>query len=155
MKSILVGSLLLLTFIFSNSSSAQSIYRKSFNDNWNFQLNDGAVRKLNLPHDWSIELPFDSTSPTGTGGGALRGGFGLYEKTFSVSEQDRNKKIYIDFDGVYMNSEVLINGQSVGTRPNGYISFRYDLTPYLKYGKSKKQDCSESGQWPTTQFQVV
>jgi len=154
MKSILVGSLLLLTFIFSNSSSAQSIYRKSFNDNWNFQLNDGAVRKLNLPHDWSIELPFDSTSPTGTGGGALRGGFGLYEKTFSVSEQDRNKKIYIDFDGVYMNSEVLINGQSVGTRPNGYISFRYDLTPYLKYGKSKNKIVVrvDNGQQPNSRW---
>jgi beta-galactosidase len=116
----------------------------SFNDNWKFHLgdadasapgyNDDAWRKLSLPHDWSIELPFDAASPTGTGGGALRGGIGWYRKTFMLPAAASGKNIFIDFDGVYCNSEVFINGHSLGIRPNGFISFRYDLTPYLKFG---------------------
>src|SRR5436190_3135955 len=128
--------------------NAQSRTTDKFNDNWKFFLgdsplasaatfNDDSWRKLNLPHDWSVELPFDSTSPTGNGGGALRGGMGWYRKTFTLPGSDKGKNIFIDFDGVYRNSEVFINGQSLGFRPNGYISFRYDLTPYLKYGNEK------------------
>jgi beta-galactosidase len=122
--------------------------REDFDKNWTFNLgnvthaqdvsfNDASWRKLNLPHDWSIELPFDSTSPTGTGGGALRGGLGWYRKTFTLPASDKGKNIFIDFDGVYCNSEVFINGHSLGMRPNGYISFRYDLTSYVKYGNEK------------------
>jgi len=116
----------------------------SFNQNWKFYLgeandaavenfNDAAWRHVQLPHDWSIELPFDSTSPTGTGGGALRGGIGWYRKTFTLPPTSKGKNIFIDFDGVYCNSEVFINGHSLGIRPNGFISFRYNLTPYLKF----------------------
>lgn len=122
--------------------------REDFDKNWTFHLgeanrpqsvsfDDASWRKLNLPHDWSIELPFDSTSPTGTGGGALRGGLGWYRKTFTLPATDKGKNIFIDFDGVYCNSEVFINGHSFGVRPNGYISFRYDLTSFLKYGGEK------------------
>ncbi|HMO62579.1 MAG TPA: glycoside hydrolase family 2 TIM barrel-domain containing protein [Ferruginibacter sp.] len=128
--------------------TAQPAGRLPFNTNWQFflgdyaaaasvPLNDNAWRSLQLPHDWSIELPFDSTSPTGTGGGALRGGIGWYRKTFTLPPADKAKNIFIDFDGVYCNSEVFINGISLGVRPNGYISFRYNLTPYLKYGNQK------------------
>ncbi len=120
---------------------------KLFTTGWKFYLgdndsaknedyNDSSWCSLTLPHDWSIEFPFDSTSPTGTGGGALRGGIGWYRKTFSLPAAE-GKNIFIDFDGVYMNSEVWINGHSLGVRPNGYISFRYDLTPYLKQGNEK------------------
>jgi len=114
-----------------------------FNKDWKFILgelnnassesfNDKQWRTLNLPHDWSIELPFEEHSPTGTGGGALRGGLGWYRKTFATPANAFGKKVFIDFDGVYMNSEVFINGKSLGVRPNGYISFRYDLTSFLK-----------------------
>ena len=65
---------------------------------------------------------------------ALPGGIGWYRKTFTLPETDRGKVVYVDFDGVYRNSEVWINGHSLGFRPNGYVSFRYDLTPYLRYG---------------------
>src|SRR5687768_11133878 len=113
--------------------------REDFDKNWTFYLgeankpqsasfDDASWRKLNLPHDWSIELPFDSTSPTGTGGGALRGGLGWYRKIFTLPASDKGRNIFIDFDGVYCNSEVFINGHSLGVRPNGYISFRHDLT---------------------------
>ena len=95
------------------------------------------MRSLNLPHDWSIELPFDSTSPTGNGGGALRGGTGWYRKTFTLPTAQYGKHFFIHFDGVYRNSEVWVNGNYLGLRPNGYISFEYDITPYLKFGAAK------------------
>lgn len=120
--------------------------RVDFNWDWKFQLgetadasavtlDDSGWRTLNLPHDWAIEGDFDEKNPSGTGGGALPGGIGWYRKTFELDEADAAKKIFIDFDGVYMNSEVFINGQSVGKRPFGYISFEYDLTPYVKFGE--------------------
>lgn len=128
---------------------AQHVSRRSFNEDWKFYLGtvngnqsapdfaDNTWRTLQLPHDWSIELSFDKESPTGTGGGALRGGLGWYRKSFTLPATARSKKVFIDFDGVYMNSEVFINGKSLGVRPNGYISFRYDLTPFVKYGSEK------------------
>lgn len=141
--------LLAFTILLINAAYTQSANREKFNSDWKFLLNDdnaaaateafndAAWRKLNLPHDWSIELAFDSTSPSGTGGGALRGGIGWYRKTFRLPIADQSKNIFIDFDGVYRNSEVFINGHSLGKRPNGYISFRYDLTPYLHFGKEE------------------
>lgn len=135
-----------ISFYAQAQTAARTI--QDFDNNWKFYLgnaddakqvsfNDAPWRSLNLPHDWSIELPFDSTSPTGNGGGALRGGIGWYRKTFTMPAAAKSKHIFIDFDGVYMNSEVFINGHSLGVRPNGYISFRYELTSYLKYGNEK------------------
>ncbi|WP_304608227.1 beta-galactosidase GalB [Pontibacter qinzhouensis] len=128
-------------------AEANARTRTDFTKDWSFSLgeqqgaqepgfNDGGWRKLNLPHDWSIEGSFSESHPAGTGGGALPGGTGWYRKTFTLSEADKGKVFYIDFDGVYMNSEVWINGQHLGKRPNGYISFRYDLTPHLLYGST-------------------
>ena len=119
----------------------------TFNRNWMFHLgeianaqaityNDSQWRQLNLPHDWAIEGTFDEKNPSGTGGGALPGGIGWYRKTFSFLKTWNDKKICIDFDGVYMNSEVWINGHSLGIRPYGYTSFRYDLTSWIKKGKN-------------------
>lgn len=116
---------------------------ESFNEEWKFHLGDipGAAevgfddagwRMLQLPHDWSVEGDFSKDNPAGSGGGALPGGVGWYRKLFTVDREDAGKQIFIDFDGVYMNSEVFINGHSLGVRPYGYISFRYDLTPYVK-----------------------
>jgi beta-galactosidase len=140
-KIVLIGACWLLGM--HTTVWAQSVNRKKFNQHWQFFLGETAPdagsqwRNLSLPHDWSIELPFDSTSPTGTGGGALRGGMGWYKKIFTLPAADKDKNIFIDFDGVYRNSEVFINGQSLGVRPNGYISFRYDITPYVKFGNQQ------------------
>ena len=90
-------------------------------------------RRLNLPHDWSIEGNFSSENPSGPGGGALPGGIAWYRKSFNVPSEYMDKNMYIDFDGVYMNSSVYVNGELLGHRPFGYISFRYDITPYLKF----------------------
>ncbi len=118
----------------------------SFNEGWKFALaapdeaaqpgfDDSAWRELDLPHDWSIEGEFSENNPASPGGGALPGGIGWYRKTFNISTADRDRLTYITFDGVYRNSEVWINGNYLGKRPYGYSSFRYELTPYLKYGE--------------------
>ena len=83
-----------------------------------------------MPHDWAIEGDFSVKILPGQGR-ALPGGVGWYRKTFSVDKADIGKIFRIEFDGVYMNSEVFINGVSLGVRPYGYISFSYNLTPYL------------------------
>lgn len=116
-----------------------------FDSNWRFHLgdvngaeltgfNDNSWRRLDLPHDWSIEGKFSKDNPATPEGGALPGGIGWYRKTFVEPASARNKRVYIDFDGVYQKSTVWLNGHELGFRPNGYISFRYDLTPYLNFG---------------------
>ena len=130
---------------FANSRPGKTT---SFNKDWLFYLGDASGaespdfdasqwRKLNLPHDWSIEAEFNKSNPAGTGGGALPGGLGWYRKTFSIAATDKGRSVWIDFDGVYRNSEVWINGHYLGKRPYGYSSFEYELTPYLNYGDAK------------------
>ncbi len=120
--------------------------RISFNDGWAFNpgdtpeaaamgFDDSSWRSLTLPHDWAIEGEFSEKNPSGCGGGALPGGIGWYRKTFTPDATAEGNRTYIEFDGVYMNSEVFLNGRSLGLRPFGYISFCYDLTPYLKPGE--------------------
>lgn len=137
--------ILILFVLFCTAVSARKV--ESFNDGWKFSLDMGADesasapgfddsswRTLNLPHDWAIEGDFDEHNPSGTGGGALPGGIGWYRKSFKVSEKERGQVFRIEFDGVYMNSSVYINGHLLGTRPYGYISFSYDMTPYINWG---------------------
>jgi beta-galactosidase len=115
-----------------------------FDRDWRFQLGDisGAEqpafadsdwRRLDVPHDWSIEGAFSDTNRAGVAGGALPGGVGWYRKTFTVAAGDSGQLVFVEFDGVYRNSEVWINGHSLGKRPYGYSSFEYELTPYLQY----------------------
>ena len=144
MKRLTILLTLILTFTTVNIEAREVI---SFNRNWKFALNpqdtqaiassefdDSGWRTLDVPHDWAIEGDFDEHNPSGTGGGALPGGIGWYRKTFQADSKDQGKTISIEFDGVYMNSSVYINGHLLGTRPYGYISFSYDLTPYIKWG---------------------
>jgi len=143
---------LLVILVFSFIGCADSIGKirriEDFNKNWKFNLgevenaqnpalNDSQWRVLNLPHDWSIEGEFNKDNPATTGGGALPGGIGWYRKSFVVPESNKDKLTFIEFDGVYRNSEVWINGNYLGKRPYGYSSFRYELTPFLKYGNEK------------------
>ncbi|MDT0677559.1 beta-galactosidase GalB [Autumnicola musiva] len=119
---------------------------QNFNKDWNFQLGDhpkakedsinlSEWRTLEVPHDWSIEGEFSEEHATKPEGGALPAGIGWYRKSFPVPVDWNDRKVFISFGGVYRNSEVWINGQSVGKRPFGYISFQYDLTPHLKFGE--------------------
>lgn len=141
---------LLLTAILSVLCGCATIpqdARESFNADWLFALNteqsdpfavdldDSAWRPLTLPHDWSIEGDFSSENLSGTGGGFLPGGMGWYRKHFTLTQPTEPERVYVDFEGVYMDATVYVNGQLVGNRPYGYISFSYDITPYIKYGQ--------------------
>ncbi len=101
-----------------------------------FSFNDSEWRTLNLPHDWSIEGKYDKDAPTGGSGGYLPTGIGWYRRHFQVTKDDLSKNIWIEFDGVYMNSDVWLNGHLLGNHPYGYTSFYYELTPYLREGEN-------------------
>ena len=134
MKRNLTSAICFLLFASAVCFASRPGERVSFNQNWRFRLNDSQWRQLNLPHDWSIEGEFSERHPAGTGGGALPGGIGWYRKTFTVPTTSKGKLIFIEFDGVYRNSEVWINGHYLGKRPYGYSTFEYELTPHLVYG---------------------
>ncbi len=141
--------LFIITIPFLLSCTKQPVRQKQdFTQNWRFLLgndslayqpeyNDSTCRILDLPHDWSIEGKFSKKNPTGQAGGGLPTGIGWYRKTFTLSNRLKNKLVFIDFDGVYRNSEVWINGHYLGKRPNGYISFRYELTDFLNFGENE------------------
>jgi len=99
-------------------------------------FNDSKWRTLDLPHDWSIEKEFTEKETTGGGGGYLPTGVGWYRKHFTLSKSVTEKNVWIEFDGVYQNSDVWINGHHLGHYPNGYMSFYYDLTTYIKSGEN-------------------
>jgi len=141
-------SLIIAVFAQTN---AQRIH-KLFDASWKFHLGDVTNashenfddqhwRTLDLPHDWSIEDlpnqsdsvigPFSAKSVGATATGYTVGGIGWYRKHFSLGNT-ANKKVTIYFDGVYMNSDVYINGHYLGNHPYGYTPFRYDITPFLK-----------------------
>ncbi|MFC3199825.1 sugar-binding domain-containing protein [Parapedobacter deserti] len=113
------------------------------NDDWLFTLSDaegyeGAAiddrkwQRLDLPHDWSIKGKLDSTLASCQG--YLPGGIGWYRKHLTVPASKRGEKIYLYFEGIYNRSEVYLNGQLLGKRPNGYVSFMYNATPFIHYG---------------------
>ncbi|RYD69731.1 MAG: glycoside hydrolase family 2 protein, partial [Sphingobacteriales bacterium] len=128
-------------------SNSEPRTRTSFNKNWKFFLGDepGAKspafidtkwRNLTLPHDWSIEGKFDEKNPAKPEGGGLPTGIGWYRKEFTAPADFQNRLVTIEFDGVYKNSEVWINGKYLGKRPYGYSSFSYEISKFLKSGKN-------------------
>lgn len=117
---------------------------QKMNDAWKFKLQDEQASKLfqfndskwetvQLPHDWSVMGQLSPTLASCTG--YLPGGVGWYRKTVHIPQEKKREKVYFYFEGVYNRSEVFVNGQSLGVRPNGYVSFMYDATPYVEYGK--------------------
>jgi len=140
--------LLNFTVVFAQTVKEQARIITPFDQDWAFNLGDaqGAEksdfdqskwRKLNVPHDWSIEGAYDKANLTARGGGYLPSGIGWYRKSFNLDESFAKKKVTIEFDGVMANSEVWINGFYLGKRPYGYISFSYDLSKHLNFGKGK------------------
>src|SRR5476651_230349 len=136
------------TMVRVQAQSAESRKIESFDKSWMFfkgdpsgadkvSFSDAAWRKLDVPHDWMIEGPYAESNPTGRGGGYLPADIGWYRKHFEVSDADAKKKVSIEFDGVMANSDVWINGYHLGKRPYGYISFEYEMTGHLNFGKGK------------------
>ena len=132
--------IVLSIFLFILTLAVSARERKCFAEGWRFTLgdsismaeegyDDSTWRCLDLPHDWAVEGDFSPSNPSGAGGGALPGGIGWYRKHFNPGNADR---YFIEFDGIYMNSTVYVNGREVAQRPYGYSSFVYDITPYIK-----------------------
>ena len=157
----MIRKTVLLVAVVLMGLTAQARERMCFDKGWRFILadsvqmsdvsyNDSFWRCLDVPHDWAREGDFYAGNPSGAGGGALPGGIGWYRKHFfiengklkiekseptaGVQSSIFNLQFYLEFDGVYMNSTVYVNGQKVGFRPYGYSSFEYDITPYVKEG---------------------
>ncbi len=134
--------LLLAAALSARSADPRS---ENFNNGWRFCLGDPAEaqsrdfddtgwRALTLPHDWAIEGAFSADNPSGTGGGALPGGIGWYRKTFRAEAPRPGQRTFLDFDGIYMNGSVYVNGTFAGTRPPRYASFSIDITDMLTDG---------------------
>ncbi|ETZ19217.1 sugar-binding domain-containing protein [Pedobacter sp. V48] len=156
-----------LTILATNISQAKPTkerYKLLMDRNWKFflgdnksasanEFDDSSWRLLNLPHDWSIEGKFQKDAPAGGAGGYLPTGIGWYRKQFNLpSSATKGKQVSIQFDGVYMNSEVWINNHNLGKRPNGYVSFVYDLTPYLLPGKNTIAVRVDNSQQPNSRW---
>lgn len=148
MKKILTLFVLLFSINALFAQSDKTVARQSinFNKDWKFILadnpayreanfDDSSWRVLSVPHDWSIEGEYTPDHPAGKNNGYFPEGLGWYRKSFSLPKDMSNKQIVVQFDGVFMNSEVWINGFFLGRRPYGYSTFRYDLTSYLKFGE--------------------
>lgn len=142
LKTVILIFFLLLLGLFSFAGENNPRFRLDFNESWKFclcdpkdasksEFDDTDWRNLDLPHDWSIEGNFSKDHPTKVNGGALPAGIGWYRKSFVLPKELKGKQVYIEFDGVYRNSEVWINGHYLGKRAYGYSSFFYDLTRYL------------------------
>ena len=139
-------AILLFIFILPVLAVGQVSFGKpeKINENWRFilqdvkdgeekNLNDSRWEKIDLPHDWSVKGLLSPTLASCTG--YLPGGIGWYRKTLNIPKERENEKVYLYFEGVYNRSEVFVNGHSIGKRPNGYISFLYDATPYVVFGE--------------------
>jgi beta-galactosidase len=134
----------------------------SFDTGWKFHLGDASGAQaatfddtewtsLNVPHDWSIALPFNQSSAAKDGGGYLDGGLGWYRKTFTLPASS-GQKLFVQFDGVYMDSTVYLNGTQVCARPYGYSSFECDITASAKLGASNVIAVKVNNQLPSSRW---
>lgn len=146
MRHVHLISLFLLNIFFVVPLYAQVSFGspEKINDNWKFilndvkngqaiELNDAPWQRVTLPHDWSVRGQLSPTLASCTG--YLPGGIGWYRKKLDIPVEKKGQRVYLYFEGVYNRSEVYINGQLLGKRPNGYISFYYDATPFIQYGQ--------------------
>jgi beta-galactosidase len=142
LRAVLLG---LAVLSVATGPAAAQRQRLSMDPGWRFTLGDPAGaeqlrfddrqwRRLDLPHDWSIEGTIRQDAPGGGRVGFFPSGIGWYRKAFRLPAGSRGSRAWLEFDGVHMNSDVWINGRHVGRRPYGYVSFAYDITPHLVSG---------------------
>jgi beta-galactosidase len=155
LMSLLMISVLIPGISATKQGKSEGITRtRSFDEGWRFVrdnpagavnigLDDSNWRKVDMPHDWGIEDlpgqngediigPFDKSAIDKMSSGYLTGGIAWYRKTFTLSEAEMSKKAFIQFDGVYNNADVWLNGEHLGSHPYGYTPFYFDITSYLK-----------------------
>ena len=140
---VLFAVIILTSCSINNDNAEREII--DFNFNWKFNLgeikeaknidlNDSSWETIRLPHDWSVTQSYTKIN-TSSSTGFLPGGIGWYRKSFTLPRQDSNKVIWIEFDGIYNNSTIWLNGQLLGTRPYGYSSFSFELSEHLNFGE--------------------
>lgn len=143
-KSFIIVLIAMLTVSMAVKSQVSFGHPELINNDWKFILedvkggeestfNDERWRAIDLPHDWSVTRQMSPTFASSTG--FLPGGIGWYRKHLTIPIEKKDRMFYLYFEGVYNHSEVFVNGHSLGMRPNGYISFMYDATPWLKFGE--------------------
>ena len=148
---------------FVNGYDGERPTTTSFDIGWKFHLgdasgaqaeefDDSSWRALNVPHDWSIELPFSQSSAASSGGGYLDGGIGWYRKTFTIPASSDGSRFFLQFDGIYMDSTVWVNGAQVGGRPYGYSSFEMDITAAVHAGGSNVVAVKVNNQLPSSRW---
>lgn len=144
---ILWPAFLLISALPAQTAEPEMRQRLLMDEGWKFiqsdiqgaekpDFDDSQWRTLHLPHDWSIEGEFKEDATTGGAGGYLPTGIGWYRKHFNLSSVGKDQQYWIEFEGVYMNSDVWINGHHLGNHPYGYTGFYYDLTPYVLKGEN-------------------
>lgn len=143
-KSVILVLVAMLTLSLTGRSQVSFGHPERINNDWKFILedvkgaeqstfNDEKWRAVDLPHDWSVSRQMSPALASSTG--FLPGGIGWYRKHLTLPVEKKERRFYLYFEGVYNHSEVFVNGHSLGMRPNGYISFMYDATPWLKFGE--------------------
>ncbi|WP_448700212.1 glycoside hydrolase family 2 TIM barrel-domain containing protein [Mucilaginibacter sp. AW1-3] len=140
--------LLLITAALALNTAQAQRQTQLFDKAWSFEQSDASGadkttfddskwKVVDVPHDWSILGNANQNNTTGRGGGYMPSGIGWYRKHFTLNDADAQKRVYIEFDGVMANSDVWVNGYHLGKRPYGYISFNYEMTGHLNFGKDK------------------
>src|SRR6266849_8823795 len=123
-----------------------------------FSFDDSDWRQIDLPHDWSIEdlperdSPFDPDAISQVSGGFTTGGTGWYRKTYVLPAELKSDRLVFQFDGIYMNAEVWLNGVELGRHPYGYTSFSFDVSGQARFGATnllavKVQNEGENSRW--------
>src|SRR5579871_346324 len=157
----LLAALLSVTPFLQAATTPRTV--ESFDTKWRFlqsdapqaeqaAFDDSAWLPVILPHDWSIAGPVDQKNPSGPAGGFFPTGIGWYRKTFTGPRLDPTRRTFIAFDGVMANSDVYLNGHLLGHRPYGYVSFNYDLTPYLHPGSNTIAVRVDNSQQPASRW---
>ena len=135
----------------------------NFDTSWKFHLgditgaqsttyDDSSWTALDVPHDWSISLPFNQSSAAGAGGGYLDGGVGWYRKAFNLPAASQGQEVFIQFDGAYMDSTVWMNGTQICARPYGFISYECNFTSAAKFGASNVLAVRLNNQQPSSRW---
>ncbi|MBY4797697.1 discoidin domain-containing protein [Collinsella sp. AGMB00827] len=144
-----------------NAVTDPAIRRQSFNESWKFKLgdpsgaevatfDDSSWSQVNLPHDFSIDQPY---TRSGEAESAYKpGGVGWYRKTFEVSKALQGKRVFLDFDGVYMDSTVWVNGHELGNHPYGYSPFAFDITDEVVFGGQNTVAVRVNAQTPSSRW---
>ena len=141
---ILTLKIIVLTLFFVQNTQAQGFGESVKLSDWYFHLGDVNLggresldhtkwQKVSVPHDWSVKQYASPNLASCTG--YLPGGVAWYRTNIKIPKNDKGKRKYLYFEGIYNNSEVYINGKWLGKRPNGYVSFMYDISPYVKFGE--------------------